>query len=223
MKEHYQSQCGQDKYVDRRIYKGKKGGFFLDIGAHNGKTFSNTYFFEKARGWSGVCVEPIPEVFAELDQNRDCIKVNGCIAKGPGVQKFLRVKGEVVDTEMLSGLMDEYDERHLERIDREIEQYGGSKEEIEVQCYNVNEILEEHGITTVDYVSIDTEGNELSILESIDHKSVKFMVFTIENNYADPAIRAFMEKQGYTYLKQIEQDEVYLHATMKKPLLHQLF
>lgn len=223
MSQEYQSQCGQDKYLDKRVFRKKTGGFFLDIGAHNGKTFSNTWFFEKSRDWNGICVEPIPEVFAELEKNRDCIKVNGCISKEQGVQKFLRVTGELVDTEMLSGLVDNYDPRHLERIDREIEQYGGGKEEIEVQCYNVNDLLKENNISVVDYVSIDTEGNELDILQSIDHKALKFLVFTVENNYADGRVKAFMKEQGYTFLKTIEQDEVFLHKDVKKPFLSGLF
>lgn len=219
----FQSQCGQDKYLDKRIFRKKRNGFFLDIGAHNGKTYSNTWFFEKSRGWNGICVEPIPEVYAELEKNRDCIKVNGCIAKEPGIQKFLRVKGELVDTEMLSGLLDNYDPRHLERIDREIEEYGGGKEEIEVRCYNVNTLLKENNISIVDYVSIDTEGNELDILESIDFQAVKFLSFTIENNYADARVRAFMESKGYNFLKTIEQDELFLHPEVKKPFLYWWF
>lgn len=218
MKGEYKSQCGQDQFVDRRLFKKKTNGVFLDIGAHDGLTFSNTWFFEHQRNWKGICVEPIPEVFAKLEQNRNCIKVNGAISKTPGVQKFLRVHGEVVDTEMLSGLLDEYDPRHLERIDREIKEYGGDKEEIEVQCYNVNDLLKEQGFDTVDYVSIDTEGNELSILQSMDHQAVVFKVFTIENNYGDDSIRKFMESQGYRYLRQIEQDDVFLHPSFKTPL-----
>ncbi len=210
MKSNYFSQNGQDRYLDRRIFKKKEGGFFVDIGAHNGITFSNTYFFEKHRNWKGICIEPIPEVFAELDANRNCIKVNGCIAKTVGTASFLRVKGEVVDTEMLSGLVAEYDDRHLARIDRELKEYGGTKEEIQVQCFHLNELLEQHQVSEVDYISIDTEGNELAILESIDYSACKINVLSVENNYNTPAIREFMEYKGYIMVKKLEVDEIYM-------------
>ena len=219
----YKSQCGQDEFIDRKLFRGKEGGFFLDIGAHDGETFSNTWYLEKHRQWKGICVEPIPEVYAKLDANRQCTKINGCISREAGTAKFLRVTGAVVDTEMLSGLVDEYDARHLERIDREIAEYGGGKEEIEVACYRVQDLLTEHGIDTVDYVSIDTEGNELAVLQSMDHKAVRFLSFTVENNYGDPAIREFMYEQGYKLLRTIEQDDVFVHPELPIPLLTRWF
>ena len=42
----YFSQMGEDKYVDTKVFHGKENGVFVDVGAHDGKTFSNTYFFE---------------------------------------------------------------------------------------------------------------------------------------------------------------------------------
>lgn len=53
----YYSQFGQDKFLDQKIFKGKNSGFFLEIGADDGVRYSNTYFFEKFRGWQGICIE----------------------------------------------------------------------------------------------------------------------------------------------------------------------
>ena len=72
---HY-GQYKQDKYLDT-LFKKKSNGTFVDIGAHDGVTFSNSYFFEKERNWKGICVEPIPEIFSKLDETRNCIKING--------------------------------------------------------------------------------------------------------------------------------------------------
>jgi len=74
-KEEYYSQYQQDKYLNEIVFKNKEKGFFLDIGAHDGASLNNTYFFEKYRKWNGICIEPIPEVFAKLDENRNCIKI----------------------------------------------------------------------------------------------------------------------------------------------------
>lgn len=206
----YYGQYQQDKYLDK-LFKRKTNGTFFDIGAHDGITFSNSYFFEKERNWKGICVEPIPEIFDKLNQNRNCIKVNGCISDKVGSEKFLRVKGELVDTEMLSGLVNDYDARHLERIDREIEEYGGSKEEIEVTCYNINQLLKDNNIQQVDFFTIDTEGNELKILETIQFDQFDFDVFIVENNYETEEINQLMSSKGFKRIKKIGHDEVYRH------------
>ncbi len=208
----YYGQYQQDKYLDQ-LFKRKNNGFFVDIGAHDGLTFSNSYFFEKERGWSGVCVEPIPEIFEKLNKVRDCIKVNGCISDKVGSENFLRVKGDVVDTEMLSGLVEDYDERHLERIDRELKEYGGTKEEIEVNCYNINTVLKENNITKVDFFTIDTEGNEMKILNTIDFNAFDFDLFIVENNYETEEMNDFMKTKGFKRIKKIGHDEVYRNIT----------
>jgi len=204
----YYGQYQQDKYLDK-LFKGKTKGTFVDIGAHDGLTFSNSYFFEKERNWKGVCVEPIPEIFAKLKELRSCIKINGCISDKVGTEKFLRVKGEFVDTEMLSGLVEDYDSRHLERIDREIKEYGGSKEEIEVTCYDINKILKENNINKVDFFTIDTEGNEFKILKTIQFNDFDFDIFIVENNYESDEINQLMTANGFKKIKKIGHDEVY--------------
>lgn len=208
----YHGQYKQDKYLDQ-LFNKKNDGIFVDIGAHDGQTFSNSLFFEKQRNWKGLCVEPIPEIFAKLNEARTCVKINGCISEKTGVEKFLRVKGEFVDTEMLSGLVNNYDPRHLERIDREIKQYGGSKEEIEVKCYNINDLLSENNFNRIDFFTIDTEGNEMSILKTINFKAFDIDVLLVENNYQNDEMNQLMQSNGYKRIKKIGHDEVYRKNT----------
>lgn len=208
----YYGQYQQDKYLDQ-LFNKKNDGVFVDIGAHDGVTFSNSLFFEKQRNWKGLCVEPIPEIFQKLNEARTCIKVNGCISEKIGIEKFLRVRGEFVDTEMLSGLVNNYDPRHLERIDREINQYGGSKEEIEVKCFNINELLKESNFNRIDFFTIDTEGNEMSILKTINFDALDIDILLVENNYQTDEMNQFMQSKGYKRIKKIGHDEVYRKNT----------
>ncbi|MDR2406522.1 MAG: FkbM family methyltransferase [Bacteroidales bacterium] len=55
----------QDFLIDF-LFKKKRNGIFLDIGANDGISFSNTYRFEKFRNWTGICIEPHPEIFEKL-------------------------------------------------------------------------------------------------------------------------------------------------------------
>ena len=69
---------------------------------------------------------------------------------------------------MLSGIKSEYDPKHLERINSEVAKHGGSINTVKIQSRRLDSILEENKITKIDYLSIDTEGSELSVLKSID-------------------------------------------------------
>src|SRR5579872_770277 len=140
----YQSQCGQDRFVHENYFFFHRDGVFVDIGAHDGVFLSNTYFFEKEMGWKGICIEPIPEVFEQLKANRSAVCVQGCISDQTGDKEFLRISGPV-PVEMLSGLIDKYDPRHLDRLRREILIEGGAADIIDVKCYLLNDLLDEQG------------------------------------------------------------------------------
>lgn len=52
----HQSQSCQDEYVEA-VLNGKRGGYWLELGGNDAKNISNTYYLEKALGWSGITVE----------------------------------------------------------------------------------------------------------------------------------------------------------------------
>lgn len=213
----YHSQYKQDQFVNERFFHNMRNGVFVDIGAHDGSTYSNTLFYEQDLGWRGICFEPMPEVFEKLIQCRSCICIKGCITNTTGTKSFLRVSSPHVDTEMLSGLLDKYDPRHLQRVNREIAQFGGSKEVITVTCYNLNDILAQHNITHIDYLSIDTEGGELDILKSIDFDAVSIHVIGVENNFPkNSSIRQFMEQKGFSFVARVRCDEIYENTQWQK-------
>jgi len=203
----YYSQTNQDKYLDTEIFKLKENGFFLDIGAHDGITFSNTYFFEKNRKWKGICIEPLPNIFKELKKNRSCLVVNACISNENKTEEFLKIEGY---SEMLSGLSKNYNKEHLGRIDKELKEYGGKKEIINVECYNINYLLEKYHVKTIDYCSIDVEGSEFTILKTIDFNKFDIRVLTVENNYKDIEPKLFMESKGYKLHTTLGADDVYI-------------
>lgn len=188
------SQYGQDKWVVETLLPGKRKGVFVDIGANDGVTFSNTLYLERELGWTGIAVEPIPKVFAKLAANRTCQVVEGCVGDPPGKRKFRVVTGYA---EMLSGLSNEYDPRHEDRVRREVSEKGGEIQEIEVECFDFNALLSGHGITTCDYLTIDVEGGEWSIIKSIDFKRFDIRIIGVENNYRDTRVRDFLAQTGY--------------------------
>lgn len=196
----YYSQYQQDKYLEESIFKGHKNGFFVDVGAHDGVTINNTLFFEKERGWTGVNVEPIQSVYDKLVDNRpSCINLNCAISAEEGEQNFICNEGY---TEMLSGLEGHYDDRHHQRNDHEIQQTGGSKRIIKVQTKRLETVFDEYNIKHINYLSIDVEGAEYSVIKSINFNKVFIDVIEFENNYDDKSlpIMGYLEAKDYIFV-----------------------
>jgi FkbM family methyltransferase len=202
----YYSQTKQDKIVDI-LFKQKMFGNFIDIGAHDGISFSNSYFFEQSRKWTGICIEPIPEVFEILKKNRNCTLVNGAISDNHEIIEFKRMHGY---SEMLSGIVKHRDSKHDERTKNELEKYGGKEEIIKVQAYTLSELLDMYNISTIDYMSIDIEGGEYEILKTIDFTKTNINCLTVENNYNDTAIRNYMKENDFYFLFCFGADDFYI-------------
>lgn len=207
----YKSQFEQDKYINLNYFKNKENGVFLDIGANDGVTFSNTYFFEKELNWTGICIEPIDDIFKELEKNRTSININGCAWNDDSIKTFRKLNG---NAEMLSGIIDSYNEKHKERIDLECNIFNCTYEDIKVKCYNINSLLKKHKMYHIDFLSIDTEGSELEILKCIDFSMFNIEVILVENNYSDIELKQYIQSKGYRFIKQLDIDELYIKESI---------
>ena len=125
----YHSTFGQDKFFNETYFKNKKGGVFVDIGAHDGVAGSNSYFFEKEHGWTGICVEPRVTPFKKMVEVRNCICINGAIADKEGYVTFREIEGPV---QTFSGIESKLGKKHKKTIEKEIEAFGGSYKLVEV-------------------------------------------------------------------------------------------
>jgi len=207
---HYYSQVGQDKYFNEQIFKGKRNGFFIDIGAHGNK-FSNTYFFEKELGWDGICFEPLQAPFEELQKTRRCICINKCVSTLDGNVDFVEFPD---DLEMYSGIISSYDKEQLMRVQEH------NKKDMYLTTMpscRLDTTLDSYGIQHIDFLSIDTEGHELPIIQSIDFSKYDISAITIENNFNDQRIREHLERNGFTYKGKLIQDEIYLKTNLIDP------
>lgn len=197
------SQCGQDEYIKNTFFINKVNGYYIDIGANNGITASNTKMFEEL-GWNGICIEPNPDIYQQLIKNRKCICVEGAISNiDQEYVEFCQIEGY---SEMLSGILDTYDENHKRRILNEQQIYGGTRKKIKVKNFRFSDIVTEKNI---DYLSIDTEGSELGIVKSINFNEYDIEIISVENNSNTNDIKCFLESVGYKYITRRGADEIY--------------
>jgi hypothetical protein len=204
----YQSRYKQDHFLDNYIFKGLKNGVFLDIGAYDGISFNNTYFFEKERGWKGICLEPLPARFQELQNNRQCVCINGCLASSNEPSPFYEIEGP---SERASGLQAHYTKEHLKHIKADIEKYGGSINVINVTCFRPSDILNIHPFKTIHYCSLGPEGNGLDVIKSFDFDRVFVHVFSIKNHSGNRGARKFLLSKGYKKIWSLGCDDIYVH------------
>jgi len=178
----YKSQIKQDAWVLKNL-NNLRGGYFVDIGAHDGISMSNTHVLEKEFGWSGICVEPNPDSFKELSTNRTCDALNMAVSPYEGVVYF-----------------DKTDDPTMGHI-------CNYKTDIVVQSNNIEYILSRCP-KEIDYISLDIEGLELSVLESFPWGKYKVKCWTIEHN-----IYTNGDNENYSKILQILMGHNYLVKT----------
>jgi FkbM family methyltransferase len=170
----------------------KRNGYFVEFGAMDGLTLSNTWVLEKKFGWSGIIAEPNPIHAEALSKNRECVISLDCVAPvGGKLIPFLATPDpEFSRMEELSP-----DDNH------ESEGRRSNSQRILVPTVSLNELLERSGAPAdPDFLSIDTEGSELPILESLDFARWRFRTIAVEHNYtgAQGLIDELLVSKGYT-------------------------
>jgi FkbM family methyltransferase len=202
----YFSQYEQDKFLNETLFKNKKDGFFVDIGASDPERQNNTLFFENL-GWEGIVVEPMQREFLELKKHRKCAVENFAIYQNSGVYKFLACSGYIKG---LSGLLCEQKSQHLNRIFNELLLYGDSVSIIEVQTITFDSLMKKYKRTEIDYLSLDTEGSEFSILKTIDFNKYNIKAISVENNYGGDYVQKYLMTFDFRKIKQLECDDIYI-------------
>lgn len=198
----YRSQAGQDLVVDR-LLDHKRGGTFVDIGAYDGVTGSNTLFFEMWRGWTGVLVEPVPAQRAKAEARRQSPCLPYAVAPHAGEAAFIAVEAGFTQ---MSGLAQSYDPALLARVRNDSRH---SETALQVPTRRLDQILAEAGITDPDFISLDIEGGEIAALSDFPFESHKVGFWAIENNTATAEISRIMRGAGYELVAYCGADEIW--------------
>jgi hypothetical protein len=183
----------QDRWTAERL---GRPGVFVDVGAGDGVTRSNTIALERI-GWTGFCVEPSGS-FAELVRNRSCVCTDRYVGFRDGQMPWF----ENVADRTLSG-----DPRSM--VDRFRPAAAGQARATAA----LDQVLEElEAPRRIDYLSLDTEGTEAIILREHDWTRFTFDSVTVEHNHQPRkryAIREILERQGLRLVRSVGVDDFY--------------
>ena len=169
------AQLFQDLLV-LHVLREKRNGYFVEIGATNGIDLSNTFVLERFFQWKGLLAEPAQRWCADLRANRSAAIDTRCIWSESGKQlEFFEAEiGE------LSTLID--------FVDKDFNRGNRTKgRRYPVETISLNDLLKTHNCPReIDYMSIDTEGSELSILQAFDFANYDIKIMTVEHNFVEP-------------------------------------
>jgi FkbM family methyltransferase len=182
----FYSQQAEDATLFNMFFAGVEKGTYLEFGAVDGILYSNTKFFEENLGWSGVLLEASPTSFEALQNNRgNRNKVyNLAICNDPGIKRFRGMDAE-------GGIDDFLPAKGKAR----------SSNTYSVQCDTMRNVLKRANVSSIDFWSLDVEGGELDVLNSMDW-SIPVSVLLIERNVNDAKIERLLVEKGFAYVRQ---------------------
>lgn len=190
----------------------KQNGFFLEAGAFDGVTQSNTVFLEKF-GWKGVLVEPSVNNYKKCLINRpNCISVNLALVSFKNYKKSKFVKGDFNNKEMSSINAKRTKTARREKYKRLNKTYTlpltyfldyfnqkkNYENNIEVASLPLSYLLKQLSINELDLLILDVEGFEYSVLKGINfqiHKPKVIVVEIYKSQYKK--ITKLLSKNGY--------------------------
>jgi FkbM family methyltransferase len=164
------SQFGEDLMLLPSLVEASGGapGSFVEIGALDGVTFSNTIALERCLGWRGLLIEGNPANYKELARSgRLSRMVHSAVCSGVGEVEFTENGGAV------AGQLSTLAASHRE-------EWGAKqgKTSVMVKCESLDSIMDEAGFGNATFFSLDVEGAEELVLANV--RPQRFSVVTIE-------------------------------------------
>ena len=185
------SQHGEEKYL-RKFFKETKTGAAVEVGAGDGILLSNTLWMEK-RGWRVMCIEPNAELYLKLEKNRACAVPAAC-SDVSGEQTLYRYEttksshhGVVTVIEPLS---DEFRKTYTFSD-------GSYTTSGSVRSFRLDDLLDQYGFKSLDFVSIDVDGIEMKVLAGFDIARWNPAAVLVECTSESIRMRELFDSNGY--------------------------
>jgi FkbM family methyltransferase len=200
-----------DQQVEK--YLNFDGGFFVELGANDGRFQSNTYYYERFRNWRGVLIEPAPNLFLRCRENRspeNHIVCAACVSFDYK-EEFVKIVYSNSMSVSLNVETDIADPLAHAELGRQFLSPGETIFTFGAVAASLNSILvDANAPKLIDFLSIDVEGSELDVLKGINHDSFCFRYMLVECRNL-PRLNDYLESKCYRLLEKFNEHD-YLFA-----------
>lgn len=208
-KKYFKKYFGKNE-LDKKLksFLNFNNGFYIEIGAYDGITQSNTYYYEKNNNWKGILIEPSKIQFdkCKLYRSKKNIFYNCACVSFKFKKKLLQLNYSGLKT--YSSIFLSKKKRREYGKNPEIKR-GEKKYSYYAKTTTMNDILlKSNAPKIIDFLSLDTEGAEFEVLNGIDFNRFKFRYLLIEtSNFIK--LKKFMSKKNYKYIKKFNDDDYF--------------
>ena len=188
-------------------YLSVNGGYYVELGANDGISQSNTFFLEKRGGWRGLLIEPVPHLFFRCVNNRSADNTFQCAAAVPlsFKEEFVRIRYADLMTRAVNLNSDNEEIVELGNLAKRYLKRNGSINEFGAVARTLTSMLDNWDAPTrIDFLSLDVEGSKLSVLEGVDHDKYRFKIILIESRDKDATIN-YLQMHGYELVSVISK------------------
>lgn len=209
--EYSKSSDNQDIFVSINT-KFKKGGFFVEFGAGDGINLSNTFFLEKVLNWKGVLCEPSLEYFKKLKKNknlRKLSKISNDLIWSENNKKIIFQDNELLYLSKIKSIKRITQNKKLHNFWENNSNFNRSYEKSTI---TLDTLLKKYKIKKIDYLSIDTEGAEYSIIKNFNFNNYQIDLISIEHNFDSRIrnkIRRKLLKYKFKRIAELNNDDIY--------------
>lgn len=180
-------------------------GYYIELGANDGISISNTYYFEKNKNWNGLLIEPILHKYLDCKKNRSKKNKFFCTAcvSFDFKEKFVKLLYSnlmTIPQNLESDIKDKFNHANFSNTQRK-------KQEEVVEFYAKARtldsiLLDSNAPNLIDFLSIDVEGAEIEVIKGINFKNYKFRYILIESRNIHP-ISEFLSQKSYKLIEKI--------------------
>src|SRR3954454_15182942 len=177
--------------IDRKLERhlDLDGGFFVEAGANDGINYSNTYYLERARGWTGVLVEAIPELYAACVRHRPGSRVVNCALVPPEDDGRAVTMHYSNLQSIVAGALP------YEHVEAGLRSQGERTYDVEVPGRTLSSVLDEVGAPRPDLLVLDVEGYEAPALRGLDlaRHAPRFALVEVLDDAAQAEVESALE------------------------------
>ena len=205
--------------LDQKLYGlfGKDNGVFIEAGAADGLSKSNTLLLERKHDWRGILVEPVPNNYRKCKKYRRNSAVFNCILCS--FENDGKIK-TIIEGNLLS-IVDEPDNEEFYRdVKTQIgnisdnDLYSGQKHEIIGRP--LSDIIDAEGLSEIDVFSLDVEGHEMEVLRGTDFEKHYIKAILVETRNVD-AIKKFLQPHFELFDQWTYHDYVFINRKFTVP------